>query len=121
MGTGHIKVRMFARGKWVKSILQDVLYVSDLHGNLLSVSHLTHCGAEVRFLGEDCHMYNKRKTLVLEGRLRNDLYIMCMQINSPVTAKLTILDTHSKDASQPPSFALTTCLTSSSASLDLWH
>ena len=44
-----------------------------------------------------------------------------MQIDSPVIAKLAILDTYSKDASQPPSYALTSCLTSSSASLDLWH
>src|SRR6266851_929032 len=110
MGTGRVKVRMFAKGKWVKSVLQDILYVPDLYRNLLSVSHLAHCGAEVCFLGEDCHVYDKHKTLVLEGRLRNDLYVIHMQIDSPVTAKLAVLDMHSKDASQPPSFALTTHL-----------
>jgi len=66
-GTGRIKVRMYANGKWVKSVLQDVLYVPDLHGNLLSVSHLARRGAEVRFLGESCHVYNQWKSLILEG------------------------------------------------------
>jgi transposase InsO family protein len=120
-GTGRIKVWMFANGKWVKSVLQDDLYVLDLHGNLLSVSHLAWHGAEVCFLGENCHVYDKCKSLVLEGRLRNNLYVMQMQIDSPVIAKLAILDTHLKDTSQPPSYALTSRLTSSSALLDLWH
>jgi hypothetical protein len=98
-GTGCIKVWMFANGKWAKSILQDVLYVLDLYSNLLLVSHLTWCGTEVCFLSENCHMYNKHKSLVLEGRLCNDLYVIRMQINSPITAKLAILDMHLKDAS----------------------
>jgi hypothetical protein len=46
---------------------------------------------------------------------------MQMQIDSPVIAKLAVLDTHLKDTSQPPSYALTSHLTSSSALLNLWH
>ena len=121
MGTGRVKVWMFTNGKWAKSVLQDDLYVLDLHGNLLLVSHLAWCGAEVYFLSENCHMYNKCKSLILKGRLRNDLYVMRMQIDSPIIAKLAILDTHLKDTSQPPSYALTSCLTSSSALLDIRH
>jgi hypothetical protein len=67
MGTGHVRVRMFAKGKWVKSVLQDVLYVPDLHGNLLSVSHLIWCGAEVHFLGESCDIYDHWKSTILKG------------------------------------------------------
>ena len=58
MGTGCVKVQMFAKGKWVKSVLQDVLYIPDLHSNLLSISHLTQCGTKVHFLRENCHVYN---------------------------------------------------------------
>ena len=121
MGTGRVKVQMFAKGKWVKSVLQDVLYVLDLHGNLLSVSHLARRGAEVRFLRENCHIYDQQKSIILKGRLRNDLYVMHMQVDGPVTAKLAVLDTLPKDASLPPAHVLTTHLTSSSTSLDLWH
>jgi hypothetical protein len=112
---------MFAKGKWVKSVLQDILYILDLHGNLLSVSHLAQHGTKVHFLRENCHIYDQRKSIILEGRLHNDLYVMCMQVDGPVVAKLAVLDTLPKDASLPPACALTTRLTFSSASLDLWH
>jgi hypothetical protein len=56
--TGRIKVHMFTNGKWAKTVLQDMLYIPDLHSNLLSVSHLTHHGAEVQFVDEHCHVYN---------------------------------------------------------------
>jgi len=82
---------MHAKGKWVRSVLQDALYVPDLHGNLLSVSHLARRGTEVPFVGEACHVYDKAKSLILEGKLRNDLY-MHMQVDGPVTAKVTVLD-----------------------------
>jgi len=36
------------------SVLQDILYVPDLYGNLLSVLHLMHCSAKVCFLRENC-------------------------------------------------------------------
>ncbi len=65
----------------------------DLHGNLLSISHLACCGAEVCFLGEDCYMYDQHKSLILEGGLHNNLYIIKMQV-----ANIAILDTHSMDA-----------------------
>jgi hypothetical protein len=67
MGTGRVKVQMFAKGKWVKSVLQDILYILDLHSNLLSVSHLAWHGTEVHFLGENCHVYDCQKSIILEG------------------------------------------------------
>ncbi len=75
---GHVHVYMNAKGKWITSILQDVLYVPDLSTSLLSVSHLAHHGTEVCFIGKACCVYNKGKSLILEGRLCNDLYIMQM-------------------------------------------
>ena len=58
IGTGCIKVQIFAKGKWVKSVLQDILYISNLYGNLLSISHLMHHSTTVHFLSENCHIYN---------------------------------------------------------------
>jgi hypothetical protein len=118
-GTGHVHIQMYAKGKWSKSILQDILYVPDLHRNLLSVSHLACCGTEVRFVSEACHIYDKSKSLILKGNLRNDLYVMCMQVNSPIVAKVAVLNAHPKEATF--NHALTTWLTSSTGSLDLWH
>ena len=45
---------MKANDDWHKATLGNVLYVPDLHGNLLSVSHLIHRGAEVRFTKGGC-------------------------------------------------------------------
>jgi hypothetical protein len=115
-GTGRIRVRMYAEGKWIKSVLQDVLYVPDLQGNLLSVSRLTSRGAEVRFVDKSCQVYDRQKSLILEGNLQNDLYVMRMQANR--VAKLATLDTQPGDVIQPPARALTTRLTSLTSSLD---
>ena len=43
-GIGRIAVQMMANGKWVRAVLQDVIYVPELHGNILSVSQLTRRG-----------------------------------------------------------------------------
>ena len=121
MGTGHLNVRMFAKGKWINSVLQDVLYMPDLHGNLLSILHLMCHGAEVCFLGEDCHVYDQCKSLILEGGLHNNLYVMKMQVADLVATNVAISDTPHMDTTLLPDHALTTCLTSSTGSLDLWH
>jgi len=121
IGSGWLSVQMFANGKWINSVLQDVLYVPDLHSNLLSVSHLVCCSAEVHFLGEDCHVYDRRKSLILEGGLCNNLYIMKLQVSGPVTANVAMFDSHIMDISQPSDCTLTMRLTSSFTSLDLWH
>jgi hypothetical protein len=112
---------MFANGRWINSILQDVLYVPDLYGNLLSVSHLARRGAEVRFLGEACQVYDQHKSLILEGGLHNNLYVMNMQVMDYVTANVAQLSPHLMDANLPLECALTTHLTTLSAPIELWH
>ena len=100
--TGRVRIRMHAKGRWITSVLQDVLYVPDLSANLLSVSHLARCGAKVHFVGEACHVYDKTKSPILEGKLRNDLYIMRMHADSPVMAKMVTLASRPEDASETP-------------------
>ena len=77
-GTGHVKVHMFVNRKWVKTVLQDMHYVSDLYSNLLSVSHLACQGMEVQFVGKHCHIYNRQKSLILKGALCSNLYVICI-------------------------------------------
>jgi hypothetical protein len=121
IGTGRVHVRMNAKGKWVTSILQNVLYVPDLSTNLLSVSHLARRSAEVRFVGEACYVYDKGKSLVLEGKLRNDLYVMQMRPDGPIMAKVVTVASNPENTFDPSAHVLTTRLTSSTGSLDLWH
>jgi hypothetical protein len=121
VGSSHLNIKMLANGKWIDSILQDVLYMPDLHGNLLSVSHLVWCGTKVLFSGEACQVFDCRKSLILEGGLRNNLYIMNMHIADYVTANVTSLSPQLMDADQSITRALTTQLTFSSAPLTLWH
>jgi hypothetical protein len=112
---------MYAKGKWVTSVLQDILYIPDLSTNLLSISHLAHYGAEVHFVNEACHIYDKGKLLILEGKLCNDLYVMQMHPNSPITAKMVTTASCPDNTFKPSTHALTTQLESSNSSLNLWH
>jgi len=45
---------MYTAGKWNDIVLQDILFVPDLHGNLLSVAQLTSQGIEIRFKDHFC-------------------------------------------------------------------
>jgi hypothetical protein len=110
---------MLANGKWINSILQDVLYVLDLYGNLLSISHLAQCDAEVHFLGEACQVYDQRKSLILKGGLCNNLYVMNMQVTDYITGNVAKLSLQLMDTNWPLEHALTTCLTTSSAPIKL--
>ena len=121
VGSGHLNVKMLTNRKCINSILQDVLYIPDLHRNLLSVSHLVWHGTEVLFFGKACQVFNCRKSLILEGGLHNNLYIMNMQVANCITVNIASLTPQLMDADQSVAWALTTQLTSLSAPLALWH
>jgi hypothetical protein len=93
----------------------------DLHGNLLSISHLARCGAKVLFSSKACQVFNHCKSLILKGGLHNNLYIMNMQVANYVTANVTSLPPQLIYTDQSIAWALTTRLTSSSAPPALWH
>jgi hypothetical protein len=93
--------------------------VPDLYGNLLSISHLAWCSAEVHFLSEACQVFDQRKSLILEGGLHNNLYIMNMQVTNYITANVAQLSPQLMDANWPLERTLTTHLTMSSAPIKL--
>ena len=97
IGSGRLNIKMLAKGKWINSILQNVLYVPDLYGNLLSISHLVWHSMKVHFLGEACQVYDQHKSLILVGGLCNNLYIMNMQVTDYVTANVAMLSPHLMD------------------------
>jgi hypothetical protein len=121
VGSSRLNIKMLANGKWIDSVLQDVLYMPDLHGNLLSVSHLVWRSTKVLFSGEACQVFDRRKSLILEEGLCNNLYIMNMHIADYITANIASLSPQLMDADQPITRALTTWLTSLSVPLALWH
>jgi len=57
-------------------MLQDVLYVPKLHRNLLSVPQISKQGIEVRFQGDHCWILCNPDTLIGEGRLQDNLYLL---------------------------------------------
>jgi hypothetical protein len=60
---GRVHIWMHTRNEWSDVILQNVLYVPELHGNLLSVSHLTSCGADVQFAGQAAKYMTRAEAL----------------------------------------------------------
>jgi len=112
MGSSCLNIKMLTNGKWIDSVFQDVLYMLDLYGNLLFISYLAWCSAEVLFSGKACQVFNHHKSLILEGGLHNNLYIMNMQVTDYVTTNMASLSSQLMDADQPLDQALTTQLTS---------
>jgi hypothetical protein len=75
-GIGRIPVQMQTDSGWNDAILQDALYVPDLHGNLLSVPQLTRRGSDVLFSGDTCRLLTQGAETACLGKLRENLYIM---------------------------------------------
>jgi hypothetical protein len=79
---------MKANGHWHAMILQDVLFVPELHGNLLSVTHLTHCSAHILFSGQACHINDLWGNHTCDGCLYGNLYLMEIQMIIPKSANM---------------------------------
>jgi hypothetical protein len=77
-GIGCIPIQMQTDTGWNDAILQDALYVPDLHGNLLSVPQLTRCGSDVLFSGDTCRLLMQHAETACLGKLQENLYIMDM-------------------------------------------
>jgi len=83
---------MQANKKWNKIILQDALYVPELHGNLLSVSALAKRGAHVQFSGKTCEIRDRADYTICTGQLDDNLYIVQAQPFTPESARITYAD-----------------------------
>ena len=76
LGVGRIPIHMRADHKWNRAILQDILYIPELYGNLLSVSALAQCGAQVKFAPKTCEIQDKDNILTCIGHIEGNLYIL---------------------------------------------
>ena len=123
-GVGRIPVRMRANGTWSNAMLQDVLYVPDLNGNLLSVAHLAERGADIRFINRGCQLYTQTGELTCSGQLQDKLYVMDMRTVVPETARIARVDTFPAEGDEPPAVAETALVartSSSKADAQTWH
>jgi hypothetical protein len=123
-GVGRVSVYVKVNNSWQRAVLQDVLYVPELHGNLLSVTHLTGRGYDVNFTGKICQIYSSDGTLICEGSRQADLFVLPTRVTPAYSARVAITQLDSfpseGDTATNPATALTARGTSR-ADVHLWH
>jgi len=121
-GVGRISVRMHAEGKSSPAVLQDVLHVPELHGNLLLVSHFAKRGSEMQFVGEGCSILNQHKQVACKGDLHRSLYVMQITtISTSESVHIVVLDSFPAKGEDPPEAALIADNSGSKVTIDTWH
>ena len=76
IGEGRVALSMDLGGHQLPAIVQKVLHVPEIQGNLLSVSSLTHNGLQVTFDPDNCCIYNRSGQLVGMAHAEGNLYIL---------------------------------------------
>jgi hypothetical protein len=74
IGQGQIHVAIHNGLANRHTILKDVLYCPQIGTNLLSVTHLTKCGSDIRFTSEICQIYSPEGDLIGLAPLSDGLY-----------------------------------------------
>ncbi|GBE80246.1 hypothetical protein SCP_0214570 [Sparassis crispa] len=70
-------------GSMNTDIVQEVLHVPDLNGNLLSVSQFDHNSYDVQFMDGTCHISNAQGQISTIGYMRRNLYILNVTTHLP--------------------------------------
>jgi hypothetical protein len=74
----------------IPAIIQKVLHVLDLHGNLLSVSSLTKNGFKIIFEPNNCQIINRMGQVVGKAYLHNNLYVLHIYPTPPEHEHISI-------------------------------
>jgi GAG-pre-integrase domain len=123
-GISHIYICMHADNHWRDAILQQALFVPNLHSNLLSISYLTQHSVSLLFSDNFCSLCNNSGTITCKGYMSSNLYIMDIQTVTPervCITKVTIFPCDDKNSPAPNHLALLSEPSSSLATLDIWH
>ncbi|HEX4706357.1 MAG TPA: reverse transcriptase domain-containing protein, partial [Candidatus Udaeobacter sp.] len=122
LGTGRIAVEMHAGRKWHHAVLQNVLHVPEIHGNLLSVSQLLRHGADIRFTKGKCQILDTHGQIACEGTSRGSLFVMNIRVPSE-SARVAIVKAFPKDNDElPPAHsAFISDSDTSKADAHTWH
>src|SRR5262249_7439671 len=90
-GVGTIQVRLNIDGKYSYGYLQEVLFVPDLRGNLLSVNQMTNRNLRVIFDDMGCKIRNKDGHVVAKAIRARNLYKLvaepCVNKTTAATAE----------------------------------
>jgi len=119
-GLGCIHLQFPAEGKWHQAILENVLFISELHGNLLSVTQLTKYRARLLFEHTACQILSDLNKILAEGKTHGSLYTMSADIIKPPTACVAAVDMFPTEGEDMPKSALSV-KASSSTDLATWH
>jgi hypothetical protein len=60
--------------------------------DLLSITHLMDCGADIQFVGKGCTISDEHGEIICEGRRQEGRYIMDMLALSPASARITVAE-----------------------------
>ena len=123
-GQGRILVSSITGNSRKRVVLQDTLYVPQLSGNLLSVTHFMHHRAELNFAGKVCNIVDRCGDTILTGQLCGNMLVMDITVitNESEAANITIVDTFPSEDDKAPTAAMAARTTViSTADLTTWH
>jgi transposase InsO family protein len=125
-GQGQIIVDMNTGNEIKRTVLNNVLYVPKLSGNLLSVSHFLRTGAEIRFKNEGCELIDKHGDVKCVGHMHGNLFIMDMEVVANDHVRIAAVDTFPEEDDDAPNYedpdpAAMTVRTASKADNHIWH
>jgi hypothetical protein len=121
VGIGCIFVCMHTSSQWNPAILQDILHVPDLHGNLLSISHFNRRGHKICFADNGCQLLDKSKNLVCVGHLRGNLYMVDIKVAGTESARVTHIDEFPSEGTDLSDCSPTAFANTAHTDLATWH
>jgi transposase InsO family protein len=89
-GSGNIAVLTKARGQWHRAVLQNVLYVPELHGYLLSVRQLVDRGNSIQFTKDGCQLLDQKGNIFCEVNHKGSLYPLPIRVTMPNSARVAV-------------------------------
>jgi hypothetical protein len=89
VGQGHIEIAIHNGLDDINAVIEDVLHCPKIGTNLLSVTHLTRLGSKVKFIRNECQIFNPINDLIGIARSYNGLYRLSCTIWEPEQAYVT--------------------------------
>ena len=123
IGVGCVTVKLQVHGTWQPAVLQDVLYIPELHGNLLSVAQLTRRGYDVCFSKDNCKLLDSAGTIACVGTRYANLYTLPIRVNPPDSACVAMaqVDSFPSEGEDAPVVHALTARGTSKADVNTWH
>ena len=114
---------MKAHRAWESAILQDVHYIPELHGNLVSMAQLTRRGYDVCFSKDNCKLLDSARMLACEGSRHANLYTLPIRVTPPDSAQVATIELNSfpSEGEEAPTIHALMTRSTSRADMSTWH